>query len=185
MATQNPLEQEGTYPLPEAQVDRFILKVDITYPSREEEREVMNRMAHTGSVVEAQKVVTLDDIAKARTCADKVYLDEKIQDYILDLVFATRKECKGSLSDRQADADLTELHTLIDVGASPRASINLILAAKAKAFLEGRAYVIPQDVKDMAPNVLRHRISATYEAEAEELTTTDLINKLLNELRTP
>ncbi len=185
MATQNPLEQEGTYPLPEAQVDRFILKVEITYPTREEEREIMKRMAHTGKIAEAAKVITLEAIAKARECADRVYLDEKIQEYILDIVFATRKECKDSLSDRQTDADLSELHTLIEVGASPRASINLVLAAKAKAFLEGRAYVIPQDVKDMASNVLRHRIIPTYEAEAEELTSTDLIGKLLNELRTP
>ena len=185
MATQNPLEQEGTYPLPEAQVDRFILKVEISYPTRDEEREIMNRMAHSGEVVQPHTVVTLEQVAEARKYVDKIYLDEKIQEYILDIVFATRTSCENSLSPRQADADLSELHTLIDVGASPRASISLIIASKAKAFLEGRAYVIPQDVKDVAANVLRHRIIPTYEAEAEELTSSDLIKKLLNELRTP
>ncbi|MCK5835330.1 MAG: ATPase, partial [Lentisphaeria bacterium] len=121
----------------------------------------------------------------ARACTDEIYLDDKIYEYILDLVFATRKECLTQLSERQVDADLTELHTLIEVGASPRASISLVLAAKAKAFIEGRAYVVPQDIKDIAPSVLRHRIVTSYEAEAEELTSSDLIEKLLNELRTP
>ncbi len=185
MATQNPLEQEGTYALPEAQVDRFILKLEISYPKRNEEFEIIKRMAHTGKIESASQVATLENVQKARLCADKVYLDDKISEYILDIVFATRKECRDQLSDRQAEADLTALHTMIENGASPRASISLVLAAKAKAFLENRAYVIPQDVKDVAVNVLRHRIIPSYEAEAEELTSSDLVNSLLNELRTP
>ena len=185
MATQNPLEQEGTYPLPEAQVDRFLLKLKITYPTRKEELEVIKLMAHTGKIAQAGKVVTLEDVAAARACTDEIYLDDKIYEYILDLVFATRKECSNQLSERQVDANLTEIHTLIEVGASPRASISLVLAAKAKAFIEGRGYVVPQDIKDIAPSVLRHRIVTSYEAEAEELTSSDLIEKLLNELRTP
>ncbi|MGL4853984.1 MAG: AAA family ATPase [Lentisphaeria bacterium] len=185
MATQNPLDQEGTYQLPEAQVDRFILKLEIGYPTREEEYRIIKLMAHTGKVVEAFAAVTLEDIEKARNTTDKIYLDDKIADYILDIVFATRKGYENQLSERQKDANLNNIHTLISTGASPRASLSLVLAAKAKAFLSGRAYVVPQDVKDIAPSVLRHRIIPSYEAEAEELSSTNLVQMLLNELRTP
>ena len=185
MATQNPLEQEGTYPLPEAQTDRFMLKLVITYPKRQEELQILNRMAHTGEKPVASNVVSLDDVKNGREWTDKIYLDAKIQDYILDLVFATRPDCHDQLSDRQKDARLDDMKNLIETGASPRASIALSLASKARAFIDGRAYVIPQDVKDVALDVLRHRLIPTYEAEAENLTTADLVTKLLNELRTP
>jgi MoxR-like ATPase len=185
MATQNPMEQEGTYPLPEAQVDRFMLKVELDYPSRQEEAVVLERMAHPDVDLTATTVTSLDDILEARKWVDRVYLDEKISDYILDIVFATRVACHDQLSERQADAELAEFANLIQYGTSPRATISLAIAAKAVAFLDGRAYVVPQDVKEIAPDVLRHRIVPTYEAEAENLSTTDLITKLLNELRTP
>jgi MoxR-like ATPase len=185
MATQNPMEQEGTYPLPEAQVDRFMLKVQLDYPSRQEEALVLERMAHPDVDLTATTVASLDDIIEARKWVDKVYLDEKIAEYILDIVFSTRVARHDQLSDRQADAELAEFANLIQYGTSPRATISLAIAAKAVAFLDGRAYVVPQDVKEIAPDVLRHRIVPTYEAEAENLSTTDLITRLLNELRTP
>jgi MoxR-like ATPase len=185
MATQNPLEQEGTYPLPEAQVDRFMLKVLVDYPQRSEEARILERMAHPDVETAAVTVTSIDDILKAREWVDKIYLDEKIAEYILDIVFATRPDRHDQLSERQKDADLSDLDNLIQYGASPRATISLAVAAKAAAFLAGRAYVMPQDLKDIAPDVLRHRIVPTYEAEAENLTTTDLIQRLLNELRTP
>ena len=185
MATQNPMEQEGTYPLPEAQVDRFMLKLQINYPSRNEEKIILERMAHPDVLSQATNVTSIDDILKARQWVDKVYVDDKIAEYILDIVFATRLDMKDQLSERQKDAKLDEFGTLIQYGASPRATINLAIAAKALAFLDGRAYVVPQDVKDIAPDVLRHRIVPTYEAEAENLSTSDLIQKILNELRTP
>jgi MoxR-like ATPase len=185
MATQNPIEQEGTYPLPEAQVDRFMLKLELDYPSREEERVILERMARTEVKTQATSVVSVEEILKAREWVDKVYLDEKITEYILDIVFATRKGKRDELSSRQKEANLDEFANLIQYGASPRASIYLAIGAKALAFLEGRAYVVPQDVKDICADVLRHRIIPTYEAEAENLTTSDLVRRILDELRTP
>jgi len=185
MATQNPLEQEGTYPLPEAQMDRFMMMVIISYPSRQEEALVMDRMAHPESRLKTEAVATLEDLATARKFVDKVYLDQKISDYILDIVFATRPGHRSELSERQKDANLTDLGSLIAHGASPRASLSMALAARAHAFINGRAHVIPQDVKDIAIDVLRHRIAPTYEAEAENLTSSDLVKRILNELRTP
>ena len=185
MATQNPIEQEGTYPLPEAQVDRFMLKLELDYPNREEERMILERMAHPEVIRGVTPVVSTREVLNAREWVDKVYLDEKIMEYILDIVFATRLNKKDQLSTRQKEANLDEFSNLIQYGASPRATINLAVAAKAIAFLEGRAYVVPQDVKDIAADVLRHRIIPTYEAEAENLTTANLIKRLLDELRTP
>lgn len=185
MATQNPLEQEGTYPLPEAQIDRFMMKVEISYPSRMDEAKIMERMAHPDQTLKANKVTSLDKIAAARSMVDKVYLDSKVNDYILDLVYATRINMKNQLSERQKDVQLKDLETLIECGVSPRASLSLCLGAKAHAFMQGRAYVVPQDVKDIAPDILRHRIITTYEAEAENLTSSDIVQKILDELRTP
>jgi len=184
MATQNPIEQEGTYPLPEAQVDRFLLKVVIGYPSRSEEAEILERMAHPEVDLDVRQVVDLDDILGARQWVDRVYLDPKIREYILDIVFATRG-LHDQLSERQQEARLDDVSSLVQYGASPRATLAFTLAAKARAFLDGRAYVIPQDVKDVALSVLRHRIIPTYEAEAEGLTTDDIVARLLQELRTP
>ncbi len=185
MATQNPIEQEGTYTLPEAQVDRFMLKLLLDYPSRSEERLILDRMAQTNFSLKVTNVVALDEILTARNWVDKIYLDEKISEYILDMVFATRKDKRDQLSVRQKEAKLDQFASLIQYGASPRATVSLAIASKAMAFLDGRAYVVPQDVKDIAADVLRHRIIPTYEAEAENLTTNDLIKKLLDELRTP
>ena len=185
MATQNPIEQEGTYPLPEAQVDRFMFKLLVDYPTRDEERLIIDRMAHTDLDLQAVAVSRLKDIEKARIWVDQVYIDEKVIEYILDLTTATRPGAKEHLSERQAEANLSELDNLILYGASPRASIMLAIAAKATAFMEGRAYVIPQDIKNVAPNILRHRILLTYEAEAEEITSDDVIKRILDELRTP
>ncbi|MBR2425578.1 MAG: AAA family ATPase [Lentisphaeria bacterium] len=185
LATQNPIEQEGTYPLPEAQVDRFMFKLKVDYPDRNAERQVIDRMAHPHLELKAMNVAKLSDIENARTWVDKVYADEKILEYILDIVIATRPGHIAQLSDRQRGVKLNDLGELIQFGASPRAGIALTLAAKGMAFLEGRAYVVPQDVKDVAPDVLRHRIIPGYEAEAENITSDDLIGKILNELRIP
>jgi len=185
MATQNPIEQEGTYPLPEAQVDRFMFKILIDYPNRDEERTIIDRMAHPELDLQAVAVIRLEDIVNARAWVDKIYIDEKIVEYILDITNATRPGAKKDLSQRQADANLGDLEGLIMVGASPRASIMLALAAKAAAFMEGRAYVVPQDVKNVAADILRHRIILTYEAEAEEMVSDDIIRRILDELRTP
>ena len=185
MATQNPIEQEGTYPLPEAQLDRFMFKLRVSYPSRGEEAAVINRMAHPAPAVNAIAVARLEDIMNARQLVDKIYIDEKIVEYILDLVIATRPGCRAELSSRQADARLDELAGLVSFGASPRASIALALAARGAALLAGRAYVLPQDVKEIAPDVLRHRIVLSYEAEAENIDTDAVIQRLLAELRTP
>ncbi len=174
LATQNPIEQEGTYPLPEAQVDRFMLKLRVTYPTREEELEVMNRMAG-GKEPVASPVVAPDTILKARELVTEIYVDEKIKEYILDIVFATREPEKFGL-------DLSEL---IAYGASPRASIYLSLAARAHAFLAGRAYVTPEDIKAIAMDVLRHRVIITYEAEAEELTSEDVVQRILDNVEVP
>lgn len=185
MATQNPIEQEGTYPLPEAQVDRFMFKLKIDYPARNEEKIIIDRMAHPGVKLQAISVATMDDIEKAREWVDKVYIDEKIIEYILDIVTATRPGRRSALSSRQADAKLENFDTYIQYGVSPRAAIYLVLAAKAAAFMEGRAYVVPQDVKNVAHDVLRHRILMTFEAEAENIISDDIIKKILDELRTP
>jgi MoxR-like ATPase len=175
LATQNPIEQEGTYPLPEAQVDRFMLKVLLTHPSRDDERRIMNRFT-TRVPVAASTVVTPDTIASLRNSLGDIYCDEKVGEYILDIVFATRSP---------ADFKLKELAPHIQMGASPRATLCLNLAARANALLHGRAYATPQDVKEIAPDVLRHRILLTYEAEAEEQTPDTVIAKILNTIPVP
>lgn len=185
MATQNPLEQEGTYPLPEAQIDRFMFKLKIEYPVRSEERMIVERMAHPELDLTGMAVARLEDIEEARKWVDKVYIDEKIIEYVLDVVIATRPACHDELSDRQSSVSLKELEMFIDCGASPRAAIAMVLAAKAHAFIEGRAYVVPQDIKEVAPDILRHRIMLSYEAEAEGLDSDALIKRILDELRTP
>lgn len=176
LATQNPIEQEGTYPLPEAQVDRFMLKVKITYPNKEEEREIMRRNLYDQDFGKVNQVAKLEDILKARESVRKVYMDEKIERYIIDIVFATRNP---------ADFGLDSLSPLLSFGGSPRASINLALAAKAFAFLQRRGFVIPEDVRSVCEDVLRHRIGLTYEAEAENITQEDIIHKILNAVEVP
>ncbi|MDD3155470.1 MAG: MoxR family ATPase [Victivallaceae bacterium] len=185
LATQNPIEQEGTYPLPEAQLDRFMFKVKVDYPSRAEEMQVVEHMAHTAEFDKPVAVATLDEIRAAREIVDKIYIDEKIIEYILDIITAARPGKLRDLSARQSEAKLDSIANYIEYGPSPRGSINLALAARGNAFLAGRAYVVPQDVKDVAFDVLRHRLILTYEAEAENLTTDDVIAQLLDELRTP
>ena len=175
MATQNPVEQEGTYPLPEAQVDRFMLKVVITYPKIEEERIIM-RNNLSEKTPSSKTVLKLDDIIKARKLVTKIYMDEKIEQYILDIIFATRDPEKYGLS---------HLKNMIDFGASPRASINLAKATKAYAFIQRRGYVITEDVRTLSYDILRHRISLTYEAEAENLSTEDIITQILNSVEIP
>jgi MoxR-like ATPase len=175
LATQNPIEQEGTYPLPEAQVDRFMLKIKIDYPNREEERLIM-RQNITNSLPPVQATVSPSDILKARSAVQDVYMDEKIEHYILDIVFATR---------RPSEFKLEKLTPLISYGASPRASINLALAAKAYAFIKRRGYVIPEDVRAVCHDVLRHRIAVTYEAEAENITSEAIVNDVLNTIEVP
>jgi MoxR-like ATPase len=175
LATQNPLEHEGTYPLPEAQVDRFMLKLNITYPSREEELQILERMAHTRSHTDIKAVVTTADILAARSVVDAIYLDDKVKQYIVDIVFATREPQAYKLA----------IGDYIEYGASPRATIYLALAAKAYAFLRGRGYVTPQDVKSIGMDVLRHRVLVTYEAEAEEITAEDLIQRIFDYLPVP
>lgn len=172
LATQNPIEQEGTYPLPEAQTDRFMMKVKIDYPSKEEEKEILARMATLGKKPEATSVMTADEILEIRKLVDKVYIDDKVVDFILELVDKTRHPTG-------------KLEGLIQYGASPRASIALVQASKAKAFLEGRAFVTPEDVKNVAKAVLRHRIRRTYEAEAEEISPDQIIDKLFNQVLVP
>ncbi len=185
MATQNPIEQEGTYPLPEAQVDRFMFKLKIDYPKRDEERMIISRMAHPEIHLQSLAVTSLKDITEARQWVDKVYVDEKIIEYILDIVIATRTARHAELSSRQTNAKLGQLPDLIDFGASPRAAIAMTLAAKGYAFMEGRGYVVPQDVKEIAPDVLRHRIMVSYEAEAENMNSDTIIKMILDELHTP
>ena len=176
LATQNPIEQEGTYPLPEAQVDRFMLKLNVTYPTFEEEHQIMKRMAFTDKVLEVQAVISPEDIQRARSVVNEIYMDEKIEKYILDIVFATREPEKYKLS---------ELTDLIQYGASTRASIYLNTASKAHAFVQGRGYVTPQDVKSIGPDVLRHRVIVSFEAEAEEKTSDDIIRKIFEEIEVP
>lgn len=174
LATQNPIEQEGTYPLPEAQVDRFMLKIKITYPQREEELEIMNRMT-VGQELKADKVIQPTDILEARKVINEIYVDDKVKEYIVNIVMATR----------QPEAFDLPLSQYIAYGASPRASICLNLASKAHAFLRGRGYITPEDVKQIGMDVLRHRIILTYEAEAEELTSEDIVQKIFNEIEVP
>ena len=175
MATQNPIEQEGTYPLPEAQVDRFMLKVVVDYPKKEEERLIV-RMNNSGEFPKANPVVNPEDIMRARQVVRDVYMDEKIERYIVDIVYATRTP---------GDYGLANLKDLISYGASPRASISLSLAAKAYAFIKRRGYVIPEDVRAVCPEVLRHRIGLTYEAEAENVTTEEIISQVINAVNVP
>lgn len=175
LATENPIEQEGTYPLPEAQVDRFMLKVVITYPEKEEEKLIM-RQNILSEFPQTMPVISTDDIAKARKVVREVYIDEKIENYITDIVFATRFPVKYNLS---------KYENMISYGASPRASINLALAAKAYAFIKRRGYVIPEDVRAVCHDVLRHRIGLTYEAEAENISTENIINEILNTIEVP
>jgi MoxR-like ATPase len=175
LATQNPLEQEGTYPLPEAQVDRFMLKLKITYPSREEELEILERMAQTQSHHPIKAVVNTEAILQARSVVDTIYLDDKVKRYIVDIVYATREPQACGL----------DIGPYIDCGASPRATIYLALAAKAYAFLKGRGYVTPQDVKSIGTDVLRHRVLTTYEAEAAEILSEDLIQQIFDHLPVP
>jgi MoxR-like ATPase len=175
LATQNPIEQEGTYPLPEAQVDRFMLKLSITYPSRDEERQILDRMATTAHRNGVSAVIHTDDILRLRRLVDQVYLDDKIKGYIIDLIFATREPATYKL----------DLQRLIQYGASPRATLYLTLAAKAHAFLQGRGYVTPQDVKSVGPDILRHRVIVTYEAEAEDITADAVIKSVFDGVPVP
>jgi len=175
LATQNPIEQEGTYPLPEAQVDRFLMKLVVRYPDRAEERRILDRMAKTTTALQIEAVIEPADIAHARELVDRIHVDDRIRDYVVDLVVATRDPGAAGLR-------FTEL---LDFGASPRATIALVLVAKARAFLAGRGYVVPQDVKDAAPDVLRHRLGLSYEAEAEERTADDLISEMLDHVPVP
>jgi len=175
LATQNPIEQEGTYPLPEAQVDRFMLKLSISYPSKEEELEIMRRMTR-GPEPQPDRVISPKDIIKARAVVEEIYIDPKIEQYIVDIVFATRKPREYGLDD---------IEPLIAYGASPRASIFLSKASKAQAFLSRRGYVTPEDVRAIGMDVLRHRIIVTYEAEAEEVAAEDVVRKVLNKIEVP
>jgi MoxR-like ATPase len=176
LATQNPVEQEGTYPLPEAQVDRFMMKINIDYPSEKEELEIMRRMAKTGKPEQLQPVITPEKVLEARRVINEIYMDEKVEQYIIDLVFATRNPEKHKLE---------KLTDLINFGASPRASINLNLASRAQAFMEHRPYVTPEDVRTIAMDVLRHRIIPTFEAEAENITSEDLIEEIMGTVQVP
>jgi len=175
LATQNPIEQEGTYPLPEAQVDRFMLKPIVTYPTREQERMILDRMSRTSAGHTIEPVMHPDAIASARHVVDQIYLDDKIKNYIVDLVQATREPQQFKL----------KLDGLLQYGASPRATIFLAIGARANAFLEGRGYVVPQDVKDIAPDVLRHRVIVSYEAEAEDMTSDDIVRQILDHVPVP
>ncbi len=175
LATQNPIEQEGTYLLPEAQLDRFMLKVVIGYPTRAEERLIVDRMTGNDEPV-AQSVISLDSIQQARTVVNSIYVDEKIHDYVLNIIFMTRDPANGGAK---------ELNALIEYGASPRATISLLKAAKAYAFLRGRGYVTPDDIKQVAPDVLRHRILVTFEAQAEDVTSDQIVEQILCRVPVP
>ena len=175
LATQNPIEQEGTYPLPEAQIDRFMLKLSVGYPNKEEELQIM-RLNASGVLPEPKSIINSEQIIKARNAVSQIYIDEKIEKYIVDIVFATRNP---------ADYQLNELSDLISFGASPRASIYLSQACKAHAFLRRRGYVTPEDVRAIGMDVLRHRVIVTYEAEAEETTSEDVVKKILNHIEVP
>jgi len=175
LATENPIDQEGTYPLPEAQVDRFMFKVLIGYPSFEEERKILDRMAFTAPEMKIQPVIALEEIVRTRKLVDQVHVDEKVRDYIVHIVFATRNPEKYKL----------DLKHLIQFGTSPRATIYLTVAAKAWALLQGRTYVTPEDIKSIGPDVLRHRIILSYEAEAQAVTTDDIIKRIFNTIPVP
>ncbi len=175
LATENPIDQEGTYPLPEAQVDRFMLKLSIGYPSRAEERQILETMASTKPNTSVNAVLSLADIVAARGVIDQIYVDDKVKDYIVDIVMATRKPSLYKL----------DLDAFVRFGGSPRATIALTLAAKAWAFLSGRGYVTPQDVKTIGLDVLRHRVIVTYEAEAEELTSEDIVKRIFDTVPVP
>ncbi len=175
LATQNPIEQEGTYPLPEAQVDRFMLKLTVDYPSKSEEREILDRMALTDTSIKVDSVLKPGDIKRLRAVVDQIYIDDKIKDYIVDMVIATRDPQKYGLN----------LDEFIEYGASPRATIYLTIASKAYAFLKGRGYVTPQDVKSIGMDVLRHRVIITYEAEAEEMTAEKVIQNIFDNIEVP
>ncbi len=176
MATQNPIEQEGTYPLPEAQVDRFMLKVKVTYPTQAEEFQIMRSMAQTDKKLSLKPVVKAEAILKARSVVDQIYVDEKIEKYVIDIVFATRNP---------QDYGLEGLKDMIQYGVSPRASIYLITAAKAYAFIQGRGYVTPQDIKSIGMDVLRHRVIVSYEAEAQGKTSEYIIKTIFDEIEVP
>ncbi len=175
LATQNPIEQEGTYPLPEAQVDRFMLKLKVGYPSKAEERRILDRMASTSPTLVVDPVMSSQEIARARSLVDEIYMDDKIKDYIVDLTFATRDPAAFGLP----------IADWVQYGASPRATLALAVGAKASAFLAGRGFVTPQDVKSIAPDVLRHRVIVTYEAEAEEKTSEDVVRAVLDHVPVP
>ena len=175
LATQNPIEQEGTYPLPEAQVDRFMLKLKVTYPSKAEEREILRRMARSTLDIEVEQVLDPADIVRLRSLVDEIYMDDKIEEYIVNIVEATRDPAAYGL----------DIADLLRYGASPRATIFLAMAAKAQAFVERRGYVTPQDVKTIGPDVLRHRVIVSYEAEAEEKTSEDIVQQIFDYVEVP
>lgn len=175
LATQNPIEQEGTYPLPEAQVDRFMLKLKIVYPTKEEEKQILVRMGND-TIPEVTKVISVDKITAARKVVEKIYVDPKVEDYIVNLVYASREP---------QSAGLDELKNLISFGASPRATLSLLRAARAHAFIRGRGYVTPEDVKSIGMDVLRHRIITTYEAEAENISPEDIVRKMFDSVEVP
>ena len=176
LATQNPIEQEGTYPLPEAQVDRFMLKLKVDYPNKDEERLIIRQEARTNNPQILKPVITKQKLFAAQKTINDIYVDEKVEEYILNLVFATRNPKKYALDD---------LQNLIEYGASPRASINLVLASKARAFIEHRGYITPEDVRYIGADILRHRILLTYEAEAEEITSDDIVQRLFDTIEVP
>jgi MoxR-like ATPase len=176
LATQNPIEQEGTYPLPEAQVDRFMLKLKIVYPTREEEKQILARMG-TEKLPDVSKVISVDRIVSARSVVEQVYIDPKVEEYIVNIVYASREP--------QSAPGLEEMKNLIAYGASPRATINLLRASKAHAFIRGRGYVTPEDVKSIGMDVLRHRIVTTYEAEAENISSEDIVRKIFDSVEVP
>ena len=175
LATQNPIEQEGTYPLAEAQVDRFMLKLKLNYPTEQEERAILDRYS-TRKKIEVNSVITLKDLEEAKKAVDEIYVDDKVKNYIVDIVIATRKPEKYGLEN---------LKSLIAFGASPRATINLNRAGKALAFLKGRGFVTPEDIKDIGPDVLRHRVLTTYDADAQELTSDDIIKQIFDGVEVP
>ena len=176
MATQNPIEQEGTYPLPEAQVDRFMLKAKVDYPSRDDERKIVDRMASGKAIPEINSVTTPEDLMQARGVVEKIWCDDKVRDYAVDVVRATRDASVFGIAS---------LENMIEMGASPRASIFILKAGKAHAFLEGRSYVTPHDIKSLAADVLRHRVVLTYEAEAEGKSVDDVIRQILDNVPVP
>ena len=176
LATQNPIEQEGTYPLPEAQVDRFMLKLKVDYPNKDDERSIIRQESKTGNPQSLKPIINKQKIFAAQKTINDIYVDEKVEEYILNLVFATRDPKKYALND---------LQNLIEYGASPRASINLVLASKARAFIEHRGYITPEDVRYIGADILRHRILLTYEAEAEEITSDDIVQRLFDTIEVP